>query len=205
MKKAITIGIAALLLGLVFSVPLRVNGLEDEKSVIEREITEPRRASPISKGLGWSVAGFFFCLVVGAIFFMVGLLMALFGFPLSGIIVFPLLGIILILLPLPSLILGIVLFLTIALALPGLILILFSLVPMLFGFVLLFPTGPVLLGIFLLFLALICIFILPVVCLIIGVILAPILFIIGFGEGMANMPYDIGNFIIKLIDAIVPG
>ena len=45
MKKAITIGIAALLLGLVLSVPLRVNALEDEKSVIEGEITMPRRGS----------------------------------------------------------------------------------------------------------------------------------------------------------------
>jgi len=44
-KKAITIGIAALLLGLVFSVPLRVNGLEDEKNIFEGEITEPRRGS----------------------------------------------------------------------------------------------------------------------------------------------------------------
>jgi len=45
MKKLITIGIAALLLGLVLSVPLRVNGFEDEKSIIEGEITEPRRGS----------------------------------------------------------------------------------------------------------------------------------------------------------------
>ena len=45
MKKQITIGIAALLLGLVLSVPLRVNALEDEKSIIEGEITEPRRGS----------------------------------------------------------------------------------------------------------------------------------------------------------------
>ena len=45
MKKQITIGIAALLLGLVLSVPLRVNGFEDEKSIIEGEITEPRRGS----------------------------------------------------------------------------------------------------------------------------------------------------------------
>ena len=44
-KKQITIGIAALLLGLVLSVPLRANALEDEKNIIEGEITEPRRGS----------------------------------------------------------------------------------------------------------------------------------------------------------------
>jgi len=151
MKKAITIGIAALLLGLVLSVPLRVNGLEDEKSVIEGEITQPRRSSPISNGLFWSILGFFFCFVLGAIFFVVGLTMALFGTPMLITIV----------------------------------------------------GTP--LGILLLFLALIFIFILPVLSLIAGVILIPIGFIIGFVEGIANMPYDIGNFIIRLIDAIVPG
>jgi len=35
MKRVITIGIAALLFGLVLSVPLRINALQDEKSVIE--------------------------------------------------------------------------------------------------------------------------------------------------------------------------
>ena len=45
MKMLTTIGIAALLLGLVLSVPLRVNALEDEKSIIEGEITRPRRGS----------------------------------------------------------------------------------------------------------------------------------------------------------------
>ena len=35
MKKQITIGIAALLLGLILSVPLRVNALEDEKNIVE--------------------------------------------------------------------------------------------------------------------------------------------------------------------------
>jgi len=55
MKKLITIGIAALVLGLVLSVPLRVNALEDEKSIPEGEITEPRRSSPLVEGLMYSV------------------------------------------------------------------------------------------------------------------------------------------------------
>jgi hypothetical protein len=42
MNKALVVGIAVMLLGLVLSVPLRVNALEDEKSTVEGEITEAK-------------------------------------------------------------------------------------------------------------------------------------------------------------------
>ena len=70
MKRLITIGIAALLLGLVLSVPLRVNAQEDEKSVIEGEISKPMGRSPVANGLLWSITGFVFCLMFGAALFV---------------------------------------------------------------------------------------------------------------------------------------
>jgi len=54
MKRLITIGIAALLLGLVLSVPLRVNALEDEKSVTEGGNNNAEGAQPRDH---WSVMG----------------------------------------------------------------------------------------------------------------------------------------------------
>ena len=208
MKMLTTIGIAALLLGLVLSVPLRVNALEDEKSVIEGEITEPRRArfSPIFNGLLWAAPGFLLSFLLEGAFFIAGLGMAIFGFPASSLIVFPLLGILLIFLSPFWMILGIVSVLTIIGFPLGFVFICISLLSVAFGIALFVPPiGVALLGILLLFLALIFMFVLPVVWLILSVILAPILFVLGLVEGIANMPYDIGNFIIRLIDAIVPG
>jgi hypothetical protein len=66
MKRLITIGIAALLLGLVLSVPLRVNALEDKKSIIEGEIAESRRSNSVISGL---------CFILGAAVFAIGALL----------------------------------------------------------------------------------------------------------------------------------
>ena len=41
MKRLITIGLVVLLLGLVLSVPLKVNALQDEKSIVEGKIEMP--------------------------------------------------------------------------------------------------------------------------------------------------------------------
>jgi len=69
-----------------------------------------------------------------------------------------------------------------------------------FLFMIIFITFP--LGIFLILLGLIFMFILPILCVVIG---SPIGFILGFGEGIALIPQEIGDFIIRLVDACVPG
>ena len=79
MKKQITIGIAALLLGLVLSVPLRANALEDEKSIIEGEITEPRRSNPVITGLFWSISWVIFCFMFGVLLYAVALFLGIVG------------------------------------------------------------------------------------------------------------------------------
>ncbi|MDY6985411.1 MAG: hypothetical protein SVE93_03275 [Candidatus Thermoplasmatota archaeon] len=58
------------------------------------------------------------------------------------------------------------------------------------------------LGIFIIFLGLIFMFILPILCVVIG---SPIGFMLGLGEGIALIPQEIGDFIIRLVDACVPG
>ena len=147
MKKAITIGIAALLLGLVLSVPVRVSALEntvENGNVVEGTITQAREINPVTNALIAASLG----PLIGVISFVVGFIMILFGF---------------------------IFMVTVILA----------------------P-----LGIFLILLGLIFMFILPILCV---VIISPIGFILAFIEGIANMPYDIGNFIIRLVDACVPG
>ncbi|MDY6985961.1 MAG: hypothetical protein SVE93_06130 [Candidatus Thermoplasmatota archaeon] len=144
MRTLLAVGIAALLLGLVLSAPLRVNALEEKENMVEGAVTQLRRVNPVTNGLlgamGLGPLAALLC-------FVVGILMMLFGW----------------------------------------------------AFIIAIITAP--LGISLLILSLIFMFVLPVLCLIIG---SPIGFILGFGEGIATIPYDIGDFIIRLIDAITP-
>ena len=69
MKKLITIGIAALLLGLVLSVPLRVNALEEEENIVGGAVTQPRSGllSALALGISAGLLGAFLGLVAGVI------------------------------------------------------------------------------------------------------------------------------------------
>lgn len=58
------------------------------------------------------------------------------------------------------------------------------------------------LGFFFILLGLFLMFILPIPICCIG---SPIGFVCGFIEGLSYIPYDIGNLIIRLVDACVPG
>ena len=168
MKRLITIGIVALLVGLVLSVPLRVNGLEDEKSIIEGKIPEPTRSNPARHGLLWAMCGFIPCLAIVAPFSLLSLVLAV-----------------------PAIVLGTI----------GMILLLTIVgIPLAFPFLLLFEVLGALAGL--------CSGIgitLALIPFIIGLILAPILFIIGYHRGKANIHYCIERAIIRRIDAIIPG
>jgi len=97
MNKTIVIGIAALLLGIVVSMPVRVSALEntvENGNVVEREITQAREINPITNAISWALLG----LSVGVLSFAVGFAMIIFGFVLTLTIIGAPLGIFLILL-----------------------------------------------------------------------------------------------------------
>ena len=147
MRSLLTAVMAALLLGLVVSMPVRVSALEntvEKGNAVEGAVTQPREINPVTNAIIAASLG----PLTGVLSFLFGLLMVFFGF-------------------------------------------LFMLIIITFPF-----------GIFLILLGLIFIFILPILCVVIG---SPILFIIGFGEGIALIPQEIGDFIIRLVDACVPG
>jgi hypothetical protein len=162
MRSLLVAVMAALLLGLVFSVPLRVNGLEAKENLVEGEITQPREG-PLYKGANWGVVGAF----IGALYAVIipgfiGFMCTAFGF------VFIVLGLMLSLLiiGIPLFLLGILLFL---------------------------------LGLFLLLV------VTPIFAIGGAVVVGVPAFIIGFCLGIENIPYEVGDFIVRLVDACVPG
>jgi len=147
MRSLLVAVMAALLLGLVVSMPMRVSALEntvENGNVIEGEITQPREIGPLTNAM-------------------------------LGALVGPLVGIFSILLGLGLMIVGIA----------GIISIIF--IPI---------------GLICIFLSPILIFVVPILCVVIG---SPLGFIFGLVEGIESIPSEIGDFIIGLVDACVPG
>ena len=214
MKKLITIGIAALLLGLVFSVPLRVNALEDEQNLNEEVKTKPTLRSAVGCGLKWLGYSILFGLVIGLLSFVIGILMVLSGIVLLfSIVLAPLgfvcqgVGVLCFIAFLFFEILGFVLMLTLILFPLGIVCVLIGLLHFIvspFLFLLGGAAYPlvalcVLFGIFLIFFSLFPGAVAPVACFLISVLLSPVMFIIGFFEGMG---IPLGRWITEILNVL---